>query len=148
MGENQTIYANLQGRGVGLLGEQTLGPSESQASFFIEPWSGGISAVELVEGGQVIENMSTLNPSAYPSPIQTGLTGLYELTFPNAGQDVKAVFTNVWGAKTTVDLGTPPTPAPLTQLIPETTVAAFGIAGIAWRIVSGVLKTRKANVHQ
>jgi hypothetical protein len=148
MGENLTVYANLQGGGIGLLGEQRLGPSESQAALFIEPWSGGISTVELVEGGQVIENVSTLNPSAYPSPLQTGLTGLYELNFPNAGQDVKAVFTNVWGAKTTVDLGALPAPAPLTQLIPETTIAVFGIAGIAWLIVSGILKTRKANVHQ
>jgi hypothetical protein len=148
MGENLTVYVNLQGGGVSLLGEQGLGPSEYQASLFIEPWSGGISSVQLVEGGKVIENVSTLNPSAYPSPIQTGLTGLYELTFPATGQDVKAIFTNIWGAKTTVDLGTPAAAAPLTGLIPETTVAAFGIAGIAWLIVSGILKTRKASVHQ
>ena len=61
---------------------------------------------------------------------------------------MKAEYTNVWGAATTVDLGTASAPAPLTNLIPETTVAAFGIAGIVWLILSGVLKMRKANVHQ
>ena len=148
MGENLTVYVNLQGGGVSLLGTQKLGTSEYQASFFVEPWSGGISSVQLLEGGRVIENISTVNPSAYPSPVQTGLSGPYELSFPATGQDAKAVFTNVWGAKTTIDLGAPLAPAPLTQLIPETTVAAFGMAGIAWLIVSGILKTRKADVHQ
>jgi hypothetical protein len=148
LGENLTVYANLQGGGVSLLGEQRLGPSGYQASLFIEPWSGGISSVQLVEGGKAVENTSTLNPSAYPSPIQTGLTGLYEISFPATGQDVKAVLTNIWGAKTTIDMGTPAAAAPLTELIPETTAAAFGMAGIAWLIVSGILKTRKTSVHQ
>ena len=148
MGENLTVYANLQGGGVDLLGVQKAGPSEYQATFSIEPWSGGIDSVQLVESGRTIENISSLNPSAYPSPLPQGLTGLYELTYPATGQDVKAVFTNIWGTKTTIDLGTAGAAAPSFNLIPETTVAAFGIAGIAWLIVSGALKTRKANVHQ
>ena len=148
MGENLTVYVNLQGGGVSLLGTHRLGPSEYQASFFIEPWSGGISSVQLLESGRVMEDISTVNPSAYPSPVQAGLTGMFELSFPATGQDTKAVFTNIWGAKTIVDLGTPPAPAPLTQLIPETTIAAFGIAGVVWLITSGVLKMRKPSFHQ
>ncbi|MDG6949225.1 MAG: hypothetical protein JRM77_05145 [Nitrososphaerota archaeon] len=148
MGENLTVYVNLQGGGVDLLGVQKAGPSEYQAAFNIKPWSGGIDSVQLVESGRAIENISTLNPSAYPSPLPQGLTGLYELSYPATGQDVEAVFTNIWGAKSTIDLGAAGAAAPSFNLIPETTVAAFGIAGIAWLIVSGALKTRKASVHQ
>jgi hypothetical protein len=148
MGQNLTVYANLKGGGVNLLGVQRVGPNEYQALFDIEPWSGGTSSVQLVAGGTVIENESTLNAGAYPSPLQQGLTGPYSLPYPVTGQDAKAVFTNVWGAKTTVDLGLAPVPSPVTNLIPETTVAAFGVAGIIWLIASGVLKTRRTGVHQ
>ena len=148
MGENLTVYANLQGGGVVLLGVQRIKPNENQAAFYIEPRSGGMSGVQLAEGSRLVESESMLNSSAYPSPLPQGLTGLYTVTFPATGQDMKAEFTNVWGAGTTVDLGTATAPAPLTNLIPETTVAAFGIAGIVWLIMSGVLKTRKASVHQ
>ena len=148
MGENLTVYANLQGGGVDLLGVQKIGGGEYQATFNVESWSGGITGVELVDGGHVIENESTLIPSAYSSPLPQGLTGLYSVSYPATGQDVKAVFTNAWGAKTTVDLGVATPPPPLTNLIPETTVVAFGIAGIAWLIVSGALKNRRTGVHQ
>jgi hypothetical protein len=148
MGQNLTVYANLEGGGVDLLGVQGVTPSEYQALFDVAPWSGGISSVQLVEGGAVIENESELNSAAYPSPLQQGLTGPFALPYPATGQDVKAVFTNIWGAKTTVDLGTAQAPAPPTSLIPETTAAAFGIAGIIWLVASGVLKTRRAGVHQ
>ncbi|MDG7016148.1 MAG: hypothetical protein JRM82_02105, partial [Nitrososphaerota archaeon] len=147
MGENLTVYVNLQGGGVELLGVQRIGPSGYQATFYMEPWSGGISSIQLVEGGHVVENESTLNPSAYPSPLPQGLTGPYTVSYPATGQDVKAVFTNVWGAKTTINLGTATGPATLVSLIPETTAAAFGIAGIAWLIVSGVLKTRRGRTR-
>jgi hypothetical protein len=33
------------------------------------------------------------------------------------------------------------------NLIPETTAAAFGIAGIAWLIVSALLRMKKAPLH-
>ena len=145
MGENLTVYANSQGGGVSLLGTQRIGPDEYQASFYIEPWSGGISNVQLLDGGVVIENESTLSPSAYSSPLPQGPTGLYEASYPAAGQDVKAVFTSVWGAKTTVDLGTGSAPQPLLNLIPETTVAVFGIAGLGWLVVSSVLRTKKTD---
>ena len=148
MGENLTVYVNLQGGGVNLLGVQKIDPSEDQASFYIEPWSGGMSSVQLVEGGRVMENESTLNASAYPSPLPQGVTGLYSVSYPATGQDVKAVFTNVWGAKTTIDLGVTTPPPPVMNLIPETTIAAFGIAGLALLIVSGVLRTRKTNFRQ
>jgi hypothetical protein len=143
MGENLTVYANLQGGGVDLLGVQRVGPSEYQATFSIEPWSGGIASVRLVEDGRVVENLSALNPSAYPSPLPQGLTGLYSISYPATGKDVKAVFTNVWGAKTVIDLGTSTGPAPLVSFVPETTAAAFGIAGIFWLVVSGLLKMRR-----
>jgi len=35
----------------------------------------------------------------------------------------------------------------MANLIPETTAAAFGIAGIAWLIASGILKTKKTNPY-
>jgi hypothetical protein len=147
MGQNLTVYANLQGGGVNFLGAQTVGPGDYQALLNVEPWSGGVSNVQLVEGGYVIENESTLNASAYPSPLPQGITGLYAVSYPATGQDVKAVFTNVWGAETTIDLGTATLPPPLTNLIPETTVTAFGIAGIAWLIVSGLLSTKRKPTH-
>ena len=148
MGANLTVYVNLQGGGVSSIGVQKAGPSEYQALLNIEPWSGGVSSIQLVEGGSTMENESTLSTSAYPSPLPQGLTGLYSLSYPAAGQDVKAIFTNVWGAKTTIDLGIAVSPPSSTSLIPETTVAAFAVAGIAWLIVSGVLKTRRTSVHQ
>ncbi|MDG7013241.1 MAG: hypothetical protein JRN11_07260 [Nitrososphaerota archaeon] len=147
MGQNLTVYANLQGGGVDLLGVQRVSPSEYQASFYVGPWSGGISGVQLIEGGHVVENESALNPSAYPSPLLQGLTGLYTVSYPATGQDVKVVFTNLWGAKTTLDLGMATAPPPLTNLVPETTVAAFGIAFLAWLLVSSALKTRRAGIH-
>ncbi|MDG7016668.1 MAG: hypothetical protein JRM82_04750, partial [Nitrososphaerota archaeon] len=58
-----------------------------------------------------------------------------------------AVFANVWGAKTAVDLGVATAPAPMATLIPETTVAAFGIAGILWFIVTATLKMRSSASH-
>ena len=148
MGQNLTVYANLQGGGVDLLGVQRVGASEYQASFDIQPWSGGISSIQLVEGGTMIENELLLNPEAYPSPIPLGITGPFSITYPGTGQDVKAVLTNVWGAKTAIDLGIAAPPPPLTNLIPETTVAAFGMAGIVWLIVSGVLRTKRKPTHE
>lgn len=148
MGENLTVYVNLQGGGVNLLGVQKVSPSEYQASFYVEPWSGGISSVQVTQGSGAIENESTLDSAAYPSPLPQGLTGFFSIAYPATGQDVRAVFTNVWGAKTAVDLGVATAPAPLTSLIPETTVAAFAIAGVVWLIASGVLKTRKPSIHQ
>ena len=148
MGENLTVYVNLQGGGVNLLGVQKISPSEYQASFYVEPWSGGMSSVQVTQGGGAIENESILNSAAYPSPLPQGHTGFFSITYPATGQDVRAVFTNVWGAKTTVDLGVATAPAPLTSLIPETTVAAFAIVGVVWLIASGVLKTRKPSIHK
>ncbi|MDG6920941.1 MAG: hypothetical protein JRN59_05370 [Nitrososphaerota archaeon] len=148
MGGNLTVYVNLQGGGVNLLGVQKISPSEYQASFYVEPWSGGISSVHVTQGSGAIENESTLDSAAYPSPLPQGLTGFFSITYPATGQDVRAVFANVWGAKTTVDLGVATAPAPLATLIPETTVAAFAIAGVVWLIASGVLKTRKPSIHQ
>ena len=107
-----------------------------------------MSSVQVTQGGGAIENESTLNSAAYPSPLPQGLTGFFSITYPATGQDVRAVFANVWGAKTTVDLGVATAPAPLATLIPETTVAAFAIAGVVWLIVSGVLKTRKPSISQ
>ena len=148
IGENLTVYVNLQGGGVNLLGVQRISPSEYRASFYVEPWSGGISSVQMIQGGGAIENESTLNSAAYPSPLPQGLTSFFSITYPATGQDVRAVFANVWGAKTTVDLGVAKATAPLTTLVPETTVAAFGIAGVVWLIASGILKTRKPSIHQ
>ena len=68
--------------------------------------------------------------------------------YPATGQDVRAVFANVWGAKTAIDLGVATAPAPLATLIPETTVAVFGIAGIMWLIANGILKPRKTVNHE
>ncbi|MDG7022938.1 MAG: hypothetical protein JRN45_00295 [Nitrososphaerota archaeon] len=143
MGENLTVYANLQGGGIDLLGTQKAGPSEYQASFYIEPWSGGISSAQLVEGGTAASAQSTLNAGAYPSPLPTALTGIYSVTYPATGQDTKVVFTNVWGAKTTIDLGTPAAPPSAINLIPTTTAAAFGIALMVWFVVNRALKTRR-----
>ena len=148
MGENLTLYANLQGGGVNLLGVQRVSPEEYQALFDIQPWSGGISDVQLVEGGSVIENESTLNTVAYPSPLPQGLAGFYRLSYPATGQDVKTIFTNVWGAKTTIGLGTVAAPPPLTSLIPETTAAAFGVAGIIWVIANEILRTKKPTAYE
>lgn len=147
MGENLTVYVNLQGGGVNLLGVQKVSPSEYQASFYVEPWSGGISSVQMTQGGGAIENESTLDSAAYPSPLPQGLTGFFSITYPATGQDVRAVFANVWGAKTAVDLGVATAPAPMATLIPETTVAAFGIAGILWFIVTATLKMRSSASH-
>lgn len=69
------------------------------------------------------------------------------MSYPAAGRDVKAVFTNVWGAKTTVNLGVARGLTPLTRLIPATTAAAFGVAGVAWLVESGLLKTRRVGFH-
>ena len=148
MGQNLTVYANFQGGGVDLLGVQKVSPGEYQALIDVAPWGGGISMVQLVEGESVIENKSTLNGAVYPSPLPQGLVGLYTLSYPATGQDVKAVFTNVWGAKTTIDLGAAAAPTPLTNLIPETTAAAFGIAGIIWLIASGILKMKRQVTHE
>ncbi|MDG6910664.1 MAG: hypothetical protein JRN08_09880, partial [Nitrososphaerota archaeon] len=148
MGENLTVYANLQGGGVELLGVQQIRLGEYQAVFYLEPWSGGISSIELVEGGHVVENESLLNPLAYPSPLPQGLAGLYSVSYPATGQDVKAVFTNVWGAKTTIDLGMASASPPLLNLLPATTAAAIGVALILWFIVSGVLRMKKNPVHE
>ena len=143
MGENLTVYANLKGGGIMLLGTQKVGPNEYQASFYVEPWSGGISSAQIVGGGYVIENESTLDPSAYPSPLPQGLTGLYSVSYPATGQDVRAVFTNVWGATTNVDFGVPQATAPLMDLIPATTVVAFGVAFVIWFVANSVLKTKR-----
>jgi hypothetical protein len=89
-----------------------------------------------------------LNSAAYQSPLPQGLTGFFSITYPATGQDARAVFTNVWGAEATVDLGVATAPAPLATLIPETTVAAFGLAGIAWLIVGGLLKAKKTDARQ
>ena len=148
MGENLTLFVNTKGGGVNLLGTQKLGPDEYQASFYIEPWSGGISSIQLVEGNETLAPQSTLNASAYPSPLPPALTGFYSVTFPSTGQDTKVVFTNVWGATTTLDLGAVPTPSALVNLIPATTATAFGVAMISWLVVSGVLKARRTSVHE
>ncbi|MDA4131685.1 MAG: hypothetical protein OK454_00970 [Thaumarchaeota archaeon] len=148
MGENVTLYVNTQGGGVNLLGTQKLGLDEYQATFYIEPWSGGISSIQLVEGNETLAPQSTLNASAYPSPMPRALTGLYSVTFSPTGQDTKVIFTNVWGATTTLDLGEAATPSPLINLIPATTATVFGVALILWLIVSGVLKTRRAGAHE
>ncbi len=130
------------------MGTQKSGPNEYQTSFYVEPWSGGISSVQLVEGNSALAPQSTLSSSAYPSPLPQGLTGLYTITYPATGMDTKLVFTNVWGATTAVDLGASPTPSFLVNLIPAATVTAFGIAAIIWLVVSGVLKTKKTETHQ
>ena len=143
MGENVTEYANLHGGGVDFLGTQKVGPGGYQASFNAEPWSGGISNVQLIEGGAIVQNESLLNPEAYPSPLPQGQTGFFSVAFPATGEGVRVIFTSVWGAKTTIDLGVATPPPPLTNLIPETTAAAFGIAGIIWFIASGVMRTKK-----
>jgi hypothetical protein len=148
MGQNLTVYANLQGGGVDLLGVQKVSPGEYQALLDVAPWSGGISRIQLVEGESVIENKSTLNTATYPSPLPQGLVGFYTLSYPATGQDVKAIFTNVWGAKTMIDLGTAAAPAPLANLIPETTAAAFGIAGIIWLIASGILRMKRPVTYE
>ena len=142
------MYVNTQGGGVNFLGTQKLGPDEYQATFYIEPSSGGISSIQLVEGNETLAPQSTLNASAYPSPLPQALTGLYSVTFPSTGQDTKVVFTNVWGATTTLDLGAAAASSSLVNLIPATTATVFGVAMILWLIVSGVLKTRRAGVHE
>ena len=147
MGENLTVYVNTEGGGVSLLGTQRIGPGEYQASFLIEPWSGGISSVQLDEGNETLAPQSLLNSSAYPSPAPQGLTGLYSVTFPATGQDTRVVFTNVWGGTTTLDLGTAAAPAPPANLIPVTTAAVFGVAFLLWSVVNRTLKTRKTGVH-
>ena len=147
MGENLTVYVNLQGGGVNLLGVQKISPSEYQASFYVEPWSGGMSSVQVTQSGGAIENESTLNSAAYPSPLPQGLTGFFSITYPTTGQHVSAVIANVWGAKTTVDLGVATAPTPLATLVPEATVTAFGIAGLVWLMINGILRMRKVDLH-
>jgi hypothetical protein len=147
LGENLTVYVNLQGGGAETLGTQRLGPDEYKASFYIEPWSGGMSSVQLIEGETALPAQSVLTIGAYPSPIPTALTGLYSVMYPASGQDTKVVFTNVWGVTTTVDLGPLPTPTPF-NLIPTATATAFGIATIMWLIASSALKNRKTGSHQ
>jgi len=143
LGENLTVYTNIQGGGIKLLGTQKLGPNEYQASFYIEPWSGGISNVQLIAGNLVLPVPPSLGTSAYPSPLPPAFTGLYSITYPASGQDTKVIFTNIWGAMTTIELGTPPIPSSLISLIPATTVTAFGIALVIWFIMNSLLKTRK-----
>jgi hypothetical protein len=147
LGGNLTVYANLQGGGIELLGTQKVGSNEYQASFYIKPWSGGVSSVQRVEGGHVVEYLSTLNPSSYPSPLPQGLEGLYNTSYPASGEDTKAVFTNIWGAKTTVGMGVAKGPGVPVCLLPETAVAAFGIAALAWLVVSGILRTKRSDAH-
>lgn len=147
MGQNLTVYANTQGGGVNLLGVQRLSPDAYQASFLIEPWSGGISSAQLEEGNDTFAPQPLLNSSAYPSPLPQPATGFYSVDFPATGGDAKATFTNIWGAKTTVDLGTTAGPQAPVTLIPETTLTAFALAGLSWLVVSGILKTRKADSH-
>jgi len=148
LGANVTVYVNTQGGGVRLLGTQKVGPDEYRATFYIEPWSGGITKVQLVEGNLAREPQPTTNAYLYQSPLPPSVTGFYSVSYPATGEDTKVVFTNLWGATTTIDLGTATAPAPLTSLIPATTVAAFGIAFILWFIVSGILRMRKSGVHE
>ena len=61
MGENETVYVNTEGGGVSLLGTQRLAPDEYQASFLIEPWSGGVSSIRLEEGNETLAPQSVLN---------------------------------------------------------------------------------------
>ena len=147
MGENLTLYVNTEGGGVSLLGTQRVGPGEYKASFFIEPWSGGISSVQLDEGNETLAPQSLLNSSVYPSPMPQGLTGFYSVTFPATGQDARVVFTNIWGGTTTLDLGVVATPTLPANLIPITTAAIFGVAFLLWSVVNRALKTRKTRVH-
>jgi hypothetical protein len=148
MGENLTLYVNGEGGGVESLGTKALSGGEYRASFFIEPWSGGIASMQVIQGKTVLLSQSTLTAEAYPSPLPGALTGPYSVTYPASGADTKIVFTNIWGATTTVDLGTQSPGIPPFDLIPPVTAAAFGVAFIAWMIVSGVLKTRRTNLHQ
>ena len=104
--------------------------------------------MQILEGNVVLSEQSTLSTGAYPSPLPTALTGLYTTTFQASQQDMKIVFTNIWGAKTTLDLSATPSSSPLLNLIPETTIAAFGVALTIWFVVSGILKTRKNSVHE
>src|SRR2546428_13540413 len=142
LGENLTVYANIQGGGIKLLGTQKLGPNEYQASFYIEPWSGRISNVQLVAGNLVFPVQPTLGTSAYPSPLPPALTGLYSIPYPASGQDTKVIFTNIWGAMTTIELGPPPIPSSLISLIPAPPALPFGTAPIIWFIINSLLKTR------
>jgi hypothetical protein len=144
LGENVTVYVNTQGGGVRLLGTQKLGPSGYLATFYIEPWSGGITKVQLVEGNSALEPQPTTNAYPYQSPLPPSATGFYSVSYPATGEDTKVVFTNMWGATTTIDLGTALAPAPPINLIPVTTAAAFAIAFMIWFVISGVMKTRKA----
>jgi hypothetical protein len=148
MGENLTVYANLQGGGVRLLGTQKVGPDQYQASFYFEPWSGGISSFQLIVGDLALTPRSIAGQSQYQTPLPQSVTGFYSVSYPATGQDTKVIFTNIWGGVTTIDLGTPAAPSPLINLIPATTVTAFGVAFIIWFIVSGILKTRKAGTHE
>ena len=148
MGENLTLYVNTQGGGVDYLGTQELSGGEYRTSFFIEPWSGGIASLQLIQGSTVLLSQPTLTTTAYPSPLPVALTGPYSVSYPASGADTKIVFTNIWGATTTIDLGAQPPGSPLLNLIPPVTATAFGVAFVAWLIVSGVLKTRKASLRQ
>ncbi len=148
LGENLPIYANLQGGGIKLLGTQKIAPNEYEASFYIEPWSGGITKVQLIEGNLALEPQLTTSAYPYQSPLPPSVTGFYSVSYPATGQDTKVVFTNKWGAVTTIDLGSTSAPSPLINLVPATTVAAFGVAFIVWFIVSGILKTRRVDIHK
>ena len=148
LGVNLTIYANLQGGGIKLLGTQKVGPNEYQASFYIDPWSGGVSSVQLIGGDTIIENESALNKAAYPSPLPQALTGLYTVSYSATGLDTRVVFRNAWEATTIMDLGAPATTAPLVSLLPATTATAFGIAMLLWIVVSGMLKTRRMSIQE
>src|SRR5437899_10748227 len=104
-----------------------------------------MSTLQLVAGNLVLPVQLTLGTSAYLSPLPPAVTGLYSITYPASGHDTKVIFTNLWGAMTTIELGTPPIPSPLISLIPATTVTAFGIAVIIWFIMNSLLKTRKTS---
>jgi len=147
MGENLTLYANLQGGGIDFLGTQKLGPGGYVATFYIQPWSGGISSAQVIEGNTAMPPQSTLSASAYPSPLPTALTGLYTISYPATGQDTKVIFTNVWGAKIAVDLGVAEGPGLLASLLPRKIAAAFGIVALIWLVVSGILKAKKSGAR-
>jgi hypothetical protein len=148
MGQNLTVYASLQGGGVKLLGTQEVNPDRYLASFYIEPWSGGVSSFRLVAGSTAYPPQPAAAQGPYQSPLPQSVTGLYTVSYPPTGQDTKVTFTNIWGGTTTIDLGAPAAPPPLLDLIPATTVTAFGMAGVAWLLLDGILKSRKPDVHR
>jgi hypothetical protein len=146
LGVNLTVYANFQGGGIKLLGTQKTGPNEYKAVFYIAPWSGGVSSAELIQGGKACFNQS-LPPYPYPSPFPPSATGFYSVLYPASGQDTQVVFTNIWGAKTAIDIGAAPPPTQPSSLVPFTTAAVFGIAFIIWFIIRNILKSRRSVPH-